>query len=224
MAGDNPLEGKALRYLIASNSPGLGRDNEIIECAYDVTRPPVNGLAVKYCNLFDEENTGEYGPYLRTSDTAKQYDEGQIDPRGPGWEKNLREQFDRAKQQGFAIVELDNPDAYGVAEVVGAVSLAASYGFKVVAKNPLLMEDDPTPYVAHAAIIGAIVEKDAGNPPDMDALRRKAGKPSLPVWFVAFGNGLGWAQQTAAAARPFSNMHVTHSSRGEYASAEDVTA
>jgi hypothetical protein len=224
MTGDNPLEGKRLRYLIGSNSPGSGRDNEIIECAYDVARPPAEGHAIKYCNLFDEENTGEYGPYLKTSDTAKQYAEGQIDPRGPGWEKNLREQFERAKQQGFAIVELDNPDAYGVAEVVGAVNLAVSYGFKVVAKNPLLMEDDPTPYVAHPGIVGAIVEKDAGDPPDMDALRRKAGKPSLPVWFVAFGNGLTWAQQTAAAARPFSNMHVTHSSRGEYGSSEDATA
>jgi hypothetical protein len=219
----NPLEGKPLRYLIGSNSPGSGRDDEIIACAYDIERPPARGLAIKYCNLFDEENTGDYGPYLKTSDTAKQYDEGQIDPRGPGWQKNLREQFERARKQGFSIVELDNPDAYGVKEVVGAVELAASHGFKVIAKNPLLMEGDPTPYMAHPAIVGAIVEKDAGDPAGMDALRRKAGKPSLPVWFVSFGKGLSWAQRIAAAAKPYSNMRVTHSSRGEYGSSEDVT-
>jgi hypothetical protein len=224
MAGDNAFEGRRLRYLIGADSPGPGRDDEIIECGYDVTSPPPKGLAIKYCNLFDEQNTGKFGPYLKTSDTAKQYDEGQIDPRGPGWEKNLREQFERAKRQGFTIVELDNPDAYDVKEVVGAVDLAASYGLKIVAKNPLLIEGDPTPYVAHPAVIGVIVEKDAGNPPDMDGLRRKAGKPTLPVWFVAFGKGLTWAQRTAAAAKPFMHMHVSHSSRGEYGSSEDVTA
>ena len=141
----NPLEGKPLRYLIGADAPGPGRDGEVIECGYNVARPPANGIAIKYCNLFDEENTGRFGPYLQTSDTAAQYHEGQIDPRGPGWEKNLREQFARAKRQGFGIVELDNPDAYDVNDVLGAVDLAASYGLTVVAKNPLLIEDDPTP-------------------------------------------------------------------------------
>jgi hypothetical protein len=219
----NSLEGKALRYLIGANSLAKGRDDEIVECPFDATRPPAKGLAIKYCNLFDEENTGKYGPYLRSSDTAKKYDEGQIDPRGPGWEKNLREQFERARSQGFTVVELDNPDAYSVEDVVGAVDLAASYGLKVVAKNPLLMEGDPTPYVAHPAVVGAIVEKDAGDPVGMEALRCKAGKPTLPVWFVAFGKGLSWAQKSAAAAKPFGNMRVTHSKRGEYGSSEDVT-
>jgi hypothetical protein len=220
----NSLEGRPLRYLIGANGVGTGRDDEIVECPYDATRPPAKGLAIKYCNLFDEENTGKYGPYLKTSDTARQYDEGQIDPRGPGWDKNLREQFERARRQGFAIVELDNADAYSVDDVVGAVDLAASYGLEVVAKNPLLMEGDPVPYLAHPAVVGAIVEKGAGTPADMDALRCKAGKPTLPVWFVAFGKGRTWAQKSAAAAKPFGNMRVTHSKRGEYGSSEDVTA
>lgn len=218
----NPLEGKPLRYLIGADAPGPGRDGEIVECGYNVVRPPAKGIAVKYCNLFDEEDSGRYGPYLHTSDTAAQYHEGQIDPRGPGWEKNLREQFARAKRQGFRIVELDNPDAYDVSDVLGAVDLAASYGLTVIAKNPLLMEGDPTPYVAHRNVSGVIVERGAGNPPDMDALRKRAGKPALPVWFVAFGGGKRWAADTAKAAARYRNMGVTWSAAGEYGDAIDI--
>jgi hypothetical protein len=199
----NPLEGKPLRYLIGADAPGPGRDGEVIECGYNVVRPAANGIAVKYCNLFDEENTGRFGPYLQTSETAAQYHEGQIDPRGP-------------------VVELDNPDAYDVNDVLGAVDLAASYGLTVVAKNPLLIEDDPTPYVVHRSVAGVIVERGAGNPPDMDALRKRAGKPALPVWFVAFGGGKRWATDTAKAAARFRNMGVTWSAAGEYGDAIDI--
>jgi hypothetical protein len=251
--GRDTLAGKPLRYLIGTDTPGDGRDGEIIEVGYTVTRPPPRGLAVKYCNLFDEENSGRYAPYLATSDTAAQYGEGQIDPRGPGWEKNLRAQFARARSQGFRIVELDNPDAYAVADVLGAVALAAGYGLAVIAKNPLLIDGDPTPYVAHPAVVGVIVERDAGNPADMHALRVQAGKPGLPVWFVAFGEpparsrassssttarsrassmseAREWAGNIARACRggfetrPYSNMRVTWSPGGEYVASEDVTA
>ena len=56
----------------------------------------------------------------------------------------------------------------------------------------------------------------------MDALRRKAGKPDLPVWFVAFGDGRTWADQIATAATTHKNMGVTHSSRGQYGNASNV--
>jgi hypothetical protein len=49
------------------------------------------------------------------------------------------------------------------------------------------------PYLAHANVYGVIVERGAGGPAEMDALRQKAGKPDLPVWFVALvtdGTGL----------------------------------
>jgi hypothetical protein len=218
----NPLEGKLLRYLIGTDKPGAGSKDKVIEVAYRVQRPPAKGLAIAYCNLFDEENTGQYGPYLHTSDTAVQYGEGQIDPRGPGWERNLREQFERRKRQGFTYIELDNPDAYAVEDVVGAIDLAASYGLKVIAKNPGLMDGDATPYVAHRNVFGIIVEKDAGTPQEMDALRNKAGKPTLPVWFVAFGDGRPWADTIASTAADHENMGVTYSTRGEYGNATDV--
>jgi len=58
----------------------------------------------------------------------------------------------------------------------------------------------------------------------MDVLRRHARKPDLPVWFVSFGDGRGWAGQTARAitSARFINMGVTYSSDGKYESSEDV--
>jgi hypothetical protein len=56
----------------------------------------------------------------------------------------------------------------------------------------------------------------------MDALRRAAGKPMLPVWFVAFGRGKDWAQKTAEAAAKYKHMGVTFSTKGEYGNATDV--
>jgi len=217
----NALEGKPLRYLIGAESSGPGRDDGVTVVSYDTTRPAKRGISIAYCNLFDERNTGRYGPYLRTSDTAAQYNEGQIDPRGPGWEKNLREQLSRRKKQGFEYIELDNADAYAIKDVIGAIELAASYGLKVIAKNPGLLGGAAS-YVAHSNIHGVIVEKDAGHPAGMEALRRKAGKPHLPVWFVAFGNGRGWAGSIASSAKQFRHMGVTYSSAGEYGNAIDI--
>jgi hypothetical protein len=216
----NPLEGKRLRYLIGCDGDVTGKDGEIFVVGYDVDHLPLYGIGVGYCNLFDETNTGEYGPYLHSSDTAARYREGQIDPGGPGFERNLREQLGRRKAQGFKYVELDNPDAYGVADVLRAVRLAAAHTLAVLAKNPLLMEGDPTQYVAECC--GVIVERGAGSPPDMDALRRRAGKPDMPVWFVAFGSGRSWAEAVARQARHFRNMYVTYSSAGEYGNSIDA--
>jgi hypothetical protein len=219
---DNLLRGKPLRYLIGADSSGPGRENEVTVVSYSTGEPARRGISVAYCNLFDENNTGRYGPYLHTSDTAQQYNEGQIDPRGPGWEKNLRDQFERRKRQGFEYIELDNPDAYAIKDVIGAIELASSYGLKVIAKNPKLMQSGAASYVAHPNVYGIIVERGAGNPDDLDALRRKAGKSELPVWFVAFGKGRGWAKSVASSAKHYRNMGVTYSSAGEYGNAIDI--
>jgi hypothetical protein len=218
----NVLSGKALRYLIGASSHGLGRDDEVTEVSYNATKPVKNGISIAYCNLFDETNSGRYGPYLHSSDTASQYNEGQIDPRGPGWAKNLREQFERRRKQGFEYIELDNPDAYSLKDVIGAIELAAAYGLKVIAKNPKLVEGGAVTYVAHPNVYGIIVERGAGGPDEMDTLRRKAGKPNVPVWFVAFGSGRTWASNVASAAKRYRGMGVTYSSAGEYGNAIDI--
>jgi hypothetical protein len=233
----NPLAGKKLRYKIGTDRPGRGEDGEIVEVGYDCEKPLPLGITVAYCNLFNEKYSEQskaeraaYGPYLRTSDTAKDYGEGEIDPSGAGWRRNLEEQFERRKKQGFEYIELDNPDAYSVADVVGAVELAESYGLKVIAKNPALLEGDPLPYVAHRNVYGIIVEKGAGDANQMDALRRRGGKPDLPVWFVFFDarkkgrrTGEKAAKQAAALARRYRGMSVSYSPGGEYTSSVDTT-
>jgi hypothetical protein len=54
------------------------------------------------------------------------------------------------------------------------------------------------------------------------ALRRKAGKPTLPVWFVYFGKGKAQAETHAAAAKSYRNMGVTYSTVGEYKNGSDL--
>jgi hypothetical protein len=218
----NPLEGKRLRYLIGCEGDVTGKDGEIFVVGYDAGQLPLYGIGVGYCNLFDENNTGEYGPYLHSSDTAARYREGQIDPRGPGFERNLREQLGRRKAQGFRCVELDNPDAYSIATSIRAIELARSYGLGVIAKNPGLLEGDGSLILRHDNVYGVIVEKDAGDPDDMEELRTAAGRPTLPVWFVSFGGGRTWADDVAAAAAKYGNMCVTYSSAGEYGNAIDI--
>lgn len=212
------MEVKPLRYLIGADQPEPD-DTTITEVGYDCGL--IKGECIAYCNAFDEKNTGRFAPYRSMSDTAKEYNEGEIDPTGQGFKKNLIEQFARRKSQGFRLVEIDNMDAYESRYVLQAVDLAQLYGFGVFAKNPGLV-DGSRDYVAHKAVVGIIVEKNAGTPWEMDKLRRLAGKPLLPVYFVSFGRSKAWATQTAKDAQIFYHMGVTHSPKGEYASVQDL--
>lgn len=205
----NPLVGKPLRYKIGSDNPGPGSLVEIIEVAYDIENPPPVGMAFAYCNLLDERNTGRFPPYREQTGTAKKYDEGVPDANGVGFEANLREQFTRRRDGGFRYIELDNPDAYALRDVIRATDLAQSYGLGVIAKNPLAMDEDATAWLRHPNVFGVIVEKDAGTPDQMQVMRVASGKPDLPIWFVFFGDGLAAARTAAIRARKFSNMGVT---------------
>lgn len=209
-SGDMDLD-KPLRYLIGADFVSKV-DGFITECGYDSSTGDI-----AYCNLFDEKNTGKFGPYLTASDTAADYGEGQIDPSGSGWEKNLREQFERRKRQGFRYIELDNPDAYSTDSVLSAIELARSYDLQVIAKNPGLC-DDPERYVRECC--GIIVERDAGNAAQMDKLRTDADRQDCPVWFVSFGHGLVWARSLLPDLT--GNMYVSYSSKGEYGSASQI--
>jgi hypothetical protein len=226
MSADNPLAGLPLKYLIGTDFPGIGKDGEIVESSYDVTNPRPHGYSIAYCNLFDEKNSGKYGPYLHTSDTAKDYGEGQPDPNGPGFEKNLTDQLTRRKSQGFGYVELDNPDAYSLNAVLRAVNIAVLHDLKVIAKNVGLgCNGDPADtIVSHTNVYGIIVEKGAGSASSMEAMRRKAQRPLLPVGFVFFGNGYsrGKAIANEIKAKKFANMGCTFSNRGEYGNALDL--
>ena len=56
----------------------------------------------------------------------------------------------------------------------------------------------------------------------MEELRKRAARPTLPVWFVSFGDGRPWAERVAAAAARYRNMGVTYSSVGEYGNSIDI--
>ena len=159
---------------------------------------PPRGCSIAYCNLRREEGEpAEYGPYLPHDDIYHQYHEGRPDPAGHGFERNILEQLDRCKELGHTLVEQDNPDLYPLYAVLRGLDLAQQRGLGVVAKNPGLLKDGALDYVAHQNVFGIIVEKDCGTPEEMDALRRRANKPDLPVWFVSFGDGRSWAREAA---------------------------
>ena len=134
-------------------------------------------------------------------------------------------QFARRREQGFEYVELDNPDAYSIGDVLGAIELARGYGLKVIAKNPFLMgRGNALSYVADRNVFGVIVERGAGIPLDYHTLRIRVGKPQLPVWFVSFGRGLKWARSCAEQIRGkrLRGMGVTYASKGQYENSLDV--
>ena len=221
---EDGLSGMLMDYLIGNSNPQIGKSDRVTVVGYDIDFLPRYGIGAGYCNLFEEAGrTGKYGPYLDSSDTAHEYGEGQIDPEGSGWMLNLSSQFRRRQKSGFKYVELDNPDAYRTKYVNSAVSMASEYGLRVLAKNPGICEN-PVSYVSHQNIYGIIVERGAGTPSTMDALRTLAGRPELPVWFVFFGSGKKVAEETARLAKRYVNMSVTYSSLGEYGSSEDVVA
>jgi hypothetical protein len=220
-----------LRYLIGIDNIE-GEDGYVTEVSYDTEHKPVIGEDVwQYGNLFYEkyaeashEERAFYGPYLHSSDVAEEYDEGQIDPNGPGWERNLDFQIKRCKERGINKIELDNPDAYHSRYVIDAVNYVAEAGLLVIAKNALLVEGDASAYLAHPAVVACVVEKGAGTCDGMEQLRRAANKPLLPIRYVAFGDGKAWALKRKAAiqSRGYVEMGVTYSPIGEYSSCRDI--
>jgi lysozyme family protein len=220
----NPFLGKSYHYLIGTDGNLAGEDNVVTEPGYDATQPPAKGVGVAYGNCFDEKQTGRYAPYKNDSDTAKKYGEGEIDAKGAGWHQNLQDQLVRRKGEGWHFIEWDNPDAYRSADVLGAVALAESYAIGVVAKNAKLCEG-AVQYLAHPNVYAHVVEKGAGNPMEIHALRMAAGKPTQPTVFVFFGNTRALAQQYAGQikAGSYPEMRVTWSASGEYGSSEEIT-
>jgi hypothetical protein len=228
------LSGLRCRYLIGADVPGVNSDDGQVGAftvkSYDATKPPTKGVGGKYVNLFDEKNSRHYGPYLHSSDTAHQYDEGQCDPKGPGFWRNFTDQLNRAKAEGFTILgDVDNRDAYHNDVVLKVYDQAHAAGLWVICKNPGTsdLDEDSTPLLRHPAVVGAIIEMDrefvAHN---IEHMRAAAGRPDLPVWFVGFSDsGLGRAQRIAAEikAKHYINIGVTYSSSSEeYGSSKDI--
>src|SRR5262249_21180017 len=149
---------------------------------------------------------------------------------GYGFLLNLRDQLALRKQQGFKLLELDNPDSYTRADVKIAMDEAAAQGFWILAKNPGLDDDKGAPLawtVDHPAVVGVISERDSGS---VDALQRIRGKRDIPVFFVAFdearrGAGYSYALMVSRQieARGFPNMSVSYSDHpDEYGNSHQI--
>lgn len=221
----NPMSGRPLHYLIGYDGDPPGQDGVATVVPLDCDVVPKLGLGVGYCNLRVEAGEPkEFAPYLPHDDLWREYPEGRPDPNGPGFIRNIGGQLDRRRAHGFAFVELDNPDSFPIAAVIGAIDLAAARGLKVIAKNPGLC-GGALRYVKHPNVAGMIVERGAGDPDAMDALRCQAGKPLLPVWFTAHqaDDGRAWSASIKPAAARIGSMGVTLSTaRAEYGNAVDV--
>jgi hypothetical protein len=225
-SGPNSLAGLPLDYLIGADGPQRGTAGRVTETPFG-EGPAASGPSIGYCNLRREDGEPpEFGPYLPHDDIFAQFGEGRPDPQGPGFLRNIVEQLDNCKRLNHSLVEQDNPDSYPLSAVMRGITLAQERGLGVIAKNPGLMKDGAPTYVGHPNVFGIIVEKDCGTPAQMDDLRRRVGKPGLPVWFVSFGDGRDSAARTAQAitAARFANMGVTFSREGEYESSDDVLA
>lgn len=233
----NPLAGMPFDYLIGADNPGNGFAGRFTIVPFGIHSPLRNGESGAYVNLLDEDGEKDFGPYLKPpkGTTADKYKEGVPDPAGLGFERNLRAQLERKKRGGFRILgDIDNVDSFRLKTVLKVYDIARAEGFQFIVKNPGLgassidgdsdaePREDATALVAHPGAVAIIVEKDAGDPKEMDDLRRKAGKPWMPVRFVAHGDGQEWATKVAEEAKKYSDMGVTYSSSGEYGNRIDI--
>jgi hypothetical protein len=101
----------------------------------------------------------------------------------------------------------------------------------VLAKNPGLGNpwgEDHVAVVRHPNVVGIICEHGAGSAMSMHSLRCFAGKPELPVRFVAYGDRAGgeaWAHAIAKEIERYGyrDMGVTYcAGPREYASSVDI--
>jgi hypothetical protein len=214
----NDLTAKPLKYLIALEQA----EGDLVEVGYDA-HATSGTIPAKYCNTRDEKDSGRYAPYLPPDDIESEYGEPAPDPNYPGFWNNLHTQLDRAVDQGFHYVELDNLDTYDVDVALKCFDSCAARGLEVFVKNPMLVLGEPRRLLEHAAAVLVIVEESCGAPAAMNHLRSQAGKPNLPIRFVSYGDD-NWARDCANIIRlaGFVDMGVTHSPVGEYASSENV--
>lgn len=213
-----PFAGLALRYLIGFDGQPSALAGHVVEVPFE--QPPSGSPSIAYGNLLDqhEDEDGnpvrDCGPYLTPTGTAKQYEEGVPDPKGPGFAKNVTEQCALARSQGHTHIELDNPDDphFSITDVIAAMLIASGNGLRNIAKNPYLLGGDSITYVRNITVDAMIVEDDAGTAAQNHAIRVAAGKPDLMVWFVypsKVGRGAADSRAAEIRAHNFFNMGVT---------------
>ncbi len=232
------FDGRPLRYLIGADVPNIPLMYGVVtEYPYDTPKSVVKSLGrsknmpnIGYINALDEEMAegknifgppGRYGPYVHGS-TSDDWNEGQMVPGSHGWTCCLVDQFNRWKPLAPDAIEIDNLDSYPLKFVLRMFDMAAEHGFNVIAKNPLNVEGAHFQVLEHRTVVGAIIEAYCGTCDQMQQLRKDAGKPNLPVWFVSNRKERHWANERARALgeeSPWKNMSVSWcESFGDYSS------
>lgn len=103
----------------------------------------------------------------------------------------------RAQATGFSLGEMDgvHPLTWGLGETMEFFTQAFCHGLGVIVRNPMLYKA-PRSVMSHPNVVGAIVERGAGNPADHLTVRDIVHREGLlPVWFVF--DGLDGAEQCA---------------------------
>jgi hypothetical protein len=212
-----------LDYLIeVDDAPGT--PGRVTEPGYGVERAPLAPW-IMYGNLRDQEKRNEFAPYLGRGDVddiGREYGERLPDPAGAGFWTLIDKQINRAMSLGARCIEWDNLDSHNVTIALRVFDRTATPRLGVAVKNPGLVDGDQAALIRHPAAQIVIVEEGAGTPAEMDALRRAAGKPDMPVRFVFYGDDRKAARQCAQQASAFSDMGVTFSPGDEYGHSEHL--
>src|SRR6266566_9253689 len=223
------LQGIPLRYLVDTdkyteyyNPTQQDIPYEILVVSRHWDKRAPRGIPAKLIDLLSTE----YGPFI---------EEGVPDPKGVGFWKNLHFQLEKAQNQGFKLVVLDNMENknFSQFELKRAIDVVYTYklninkpeGVGVILKNVTQITTfiDFIPLVSHINVFGLIEEENCGNPVLLDMLRRNAENPDLPIWFITKSYGKEWAQRIVDEAAQFSNIGVTYSNDALlYSSSNDL--
>lgn len=217
------LAGQPLRYLIARDSDA-GVTGMVTVIGYGADSLPVGGAGYINCRV---ENGGRRDGILYIDppdDIEREYGEPAIVFTTLSFWDNFDPQVAKWKRLGAPAVEIDNLDTYDVAAALKMFDQVAKASIGVLVKNAAIVDGDQKALLAHPAAAMVIVEQDCGTPAAYEALRRAAGKPDMPIRFVAYGEGRPWAQQVAQQikAAGYTDMAVTYSPDGEYGSVEHI--
>jgi len=206
------LYGLPLRYLINRDieDEWEAKDDEVIVVGPDHIRKTKRGISVKYCTLYKD------GKALDPGTDQKKYT-----PETSIYYKNLHDQFGITQKYGFKLIVLDNLNDPTFNEfcVRRAVDLAFVYKLGVILKNPQL-SFNALDLLKHPDVFGMIIDR-AGTPATMDKLRRDAGKPLLPIWYIGSGEREA-LDNIAIDAVHYHHIGVSFSSKGEYQNSIDI--
>ena len=190
------LQGIPLRYLVDTDKYTEYYDPTQQDIPYEVLvvsrhwdkRAP-RGIPAKLIDLLSTE----YGPFI---------EEGVPDPAKPGFWKNLHFQLEKAQNQGFKLVVIDNMENknFNQYELKRTIDVVYTYklninrpeGIGVILKNVTQINvHELNSLISHINVFGIISEENnnaknwAGGPSgvvkQLDMLRRNAEKPDLPL-------------------------------------------